>query len=609
MDVFDYREALKKIPHRPGVYQYYDKQGILIYIGKAKDLKNRVSSYFLKDEYLHNAKTRVLVRKINKITFTIVDTETDAWLLENSLIKKHQPRYNVLLKDDKTYPWIVIKNERFPRIFWTRKIIKDGSKYFGPYASVGMMHAILGVIKELFPLRTCNLPLTPANIEQGKFRVCLEYQIGNCKGPCQAFQPEHDYNANIDSIKDILNGKTGIVFKQLKANLDSAIAHLNFEGAHALKQKLDLLSNYQSKSTIVSNTINDVDIFNIASEEGYAFVNFLKVMNGTVIQTQTIELKKRLDESDQELLSLAVQELRTRFNSTSNEIIVPFALDVESPTFKQTIPQLGDKKKLLDLSYKNVSFFKRERLDQYEKLNPEIKTERLLNKMKDDLRLNVLPKHIECFDNSNFQGKYPVSAIVVFKDAKPSKKDYRHFNVKTVEGPNDFATMEEAVYRRYKRMLEEEKSLPQLIIIDGGKGQLSSALKSLKKLGIDRKVTVIGIAKRLEELYYPGDQYPLYLDKRSETLKVIQHLRDEAHRFGITFHRNQRSRKTFQTELEQIAGIGKTSAEKLLIAFKSVKKIKEASKEELMKVINLKQAEAVFDYFNEHATENQIEPK
>jgi excinuclease ABC subunit C len=607
MDVFDYREALKKIPHKPGVYQYYDKQGTLIYIGKAKDLKNRVSSYFLKDEYLHNAKTRVLVRKINKITFTIVDTETDAWLLENSLIKKHQPRYNVLLKDDKTYPWIVIKNERFPRIFWTRKIIKDGSKYFGPYASVGMMHAILGVIKELFPLRTCNLPLTPVNIEQGKFRVCLEYQIGNCKGPCQAFQSEDDYNANIDSIKDILNGKTSVVFKQLKTNLDLAIANLNFEGAHLLKQKLDLLSNYQSKSTIVSNTISDVDVFNIASEEGYAFVNFLKVINGTVIQTQTIELKKRLDESDQELLSLAVQELRTRFNSTSKEIIVPFALDVESPNFRQTIPQVGDKKKLLDLSYKNVNFFKRERLDQYEKLNPEIKTERLLNKMKDDLRLNVLPKHIECFDNSNFQGKYPVSAIVVFKDAKPSKKDYRHFNVKTVEGPNDFATMEEAVYRRYKRMLEEEKSLPQLIIIDGGKGQLSSALKSLKKLGIDTKVTVIGIAKRLEELYYPGDQYPLYLDKRSETLKVIQHLRDEAHRFGITFHRNQRSRKTFQTELEQIVGIGKTSAEKLLLTFKSVKKIKEASREQLVQVINPKQADAVLDYFHGHTAENQIQ--
>jgi len=598
MGTFDYREELKKIPHKPGVYQYYDKQGTLIYIGKAKDLKNRVSSYFVKDEYLHNAKTRVLVRKINKISFTIVDTEIDAWLLENSLIKKHQPRYNVLLKDDKTYPWIVIKNERFPRIFWTRKIIKDGSKYFGPYASVGMMHAILSVIKEIFPLRTCNLPLTVNNIEQGKFRVCLEYQIGNCKGPCQAYQTEEEYNQNIESIKDILNGKTGVVFKQLKANLEHATNNLQFELAHVLKQKLELLSNYQSKSTIVSNTINDVDVFNIASEEGYAFVNFLKVMNGTVIQTQTLELKKRLDESDQELLSLAVQELRTRFNSTSKEIIVPFNLDIESPNFKQTVPQLGDKKKLLDLSYKNVSFFKRERLDQYEKLNPELKTERLLNKMKEDLRLNVLPKHIECFDNSNFQGKYPVSAIVVFKDAKPSKKDYRHFNVKTVEGPNDFATMEEAVFRRYKRMLDEGSSLPQLIIIDGGKGQLSAALKSLKTLGIESKVTVIGIAKRLEELYYPGDQYPLYLDKRSETLKIIQHLRDEAHRFGITFHRNQRSRKTFQTELEQIPGIGKTSAEKLLVNFKSVKKIKEASKEQLMEVVNTKQAEAVLAYFN-----------
>ncbi|MDM8173938.1 MULTISPECIES: excinuclease ABC subunit UvrC [Olivibacter] len=598
MGTFDYREELKKIPHKPGVYQYYDKQGTLIYIGKAKDLKNRVSSYFVKDEYLHNAKTRVLVRKINKISFTIVDTEIDAWLLENSLIKKHQPRYNVLLKDDKTYPWIVIKNERFPRIFWTRKIIKDGSKYFGPYASVGMMHAILSVIKEIFPLRTCNLPLTVNNIEQGKFRVCLEYQIGNCKGPCQAYQTEEEYNQNIESIKDILNGKTGVVFKQLKANLEHATNNLQFELAHVLKQKLELLSNYQSKSTIVSNTINDVDVFNIASEEGYAFVNFLKVMNGTVIQTQTLELKKRLDESDQELLSLAVQELRTRFNSTSKEIIVPFNLDIESPNFKQTVPQLGDKKKLLDLSYKNVSFFKRERLDQYEKLNPELKTERLLNKMKEDLRLNVLPKHIECFDNSNFQGKYPVSAIVVFKDAKPSKKDYRHFNVKTVEGPNDFATMEEAVFRRYKRMLDEGSSLPQLIIIDGGKGQLSAALKSLKTLGIESKVTVIGIAKRLEELYYPGDQYPLYLDKRSETLKIIQHLRDEAHRFGITFHRNQRSRKTFQTELEQIPGIGRTSAEKLLVNFKSVKKIKEASKDQLMEVVNTKQAEAVLAYFN-----------
>lgn len=594
---FDYREAIKKIPHKPGVYQYYDKQGTLIYIGKAKDLRNRVGSYFVKDEHLYNAKTRVLVRKINKITFTIVDTEIDAWLLENSLIKKHQPRYNVMLKDDKTYPWIVIKNERFPRIFWTRRKIKDGSKYFGPYASVGMMHAILDVIKELFQLRTCNLPLSQDNIDAGKFRVCLEYQIGNCKGPCQGHQTVEDYEKNLENIRDILNGKTAVVFRRLNENMEQAVQNLLFEEAHNLKRKLELLEKYQSKSTIVSNTIDDVDVFSIASDHQYAFVNFLKVMNGTVTQTQTIELKKKLDESDEELLSIAIPELRTRFNSRAKEIIVPIALDINTNEFKQTVPQLGDKKKLLDLSNKNVTFFKRERLDQYEKLNPEVKVNRVLQKMKDDLRLNVLPKHIECFDNSNFQGKYPVSAIVVFKDAKPSKKDYRHFNVKTVVGPNDFATMEEAVFRRYKRMLDEGKALPQLIIIDGGKGQLSSALKSLKNLGIEKQVTVIGIAKRLEELYYPGDQYPLYLDKRSETLKVIQHLRDEAHRFGITFHRNQRSRKTFQTELEQIPGIGKTSADKLLQTFRSVKKIKEASKESLLTVLNQKQANAVLSYF------------
>lgn len=597
MEKFDYREELKKIPHKPGVYQYYDSQDNLIYIGKAKDLKNRVSSYFVKDEHLYNAKTRVLVRKINKVSFTIVDTETDAWLLENALIKKHQPRYNVMLKDDKTYPWIVIKNERFPRLYWTRKITKDGSTYFGPYGSVGMMHAILEVIKELFPLRTCNLPLSQENIESGKFRVCLEYQIGNCLGPCQDYQSEEDYNSNIESIKDILNGKTAIVFKRLKENMEKAIAQLHFEQAHLLKRKLDLLANYQSKSTIVSHVINDVEVYSIASEREHAFVNFLKVMNGTVIQTQTVELKKKLDETDQELLALAIMEFRNRFNSHSKEVILPFELDVDTSAFKQTVPQLGDKKKLLELSQKNVLFFKKEKLNQYEKLNPEIKTERILAKMKEDLRLNVLPKHIECFDNSNFQGKYPVSAIVVFKDAKPSKKDYRHFNVKTVIGPNDFATMEEAVYRRYRRMLDEDQPLPQLIIIDGGKGQLSSAMKSLKQLGIDKQVTVIGIAKRLEELFYPGDQYPLYLDKRSETLKIIQHLRDEAHRFGITFHRNQRSRKTFQTELEQIGGIGKVSADKLLKKFRSVKKIREASESELLEVLNQKQVSTLLEYF------------
>lgn len=594
---FDHRAALKNIPHKPGVYQYWDSEKELIYIGKAKDLRNRVGSYFNKDLNI-NAKTRVLVSKIRNITFTIVDTEVDAWLLENSLIKKHQPRYNVMLKDDKTYPWIIIKNENYPRIFWTRRIIRDGSKYLGPYASVSMMHNILELIRETYPLRTCNLPLTRENIDKGKFKVCLEYQLGNCKGPCQNLQTEDDYDNSIEEIKDILNGKISAVLRGLKSELDNAVANMNFEYAHKLKRKFDLLENYQSKSTVVNSSITDVDVFSIASEEKYAFVNFLKIMNGTIIQTQTIELKKRLDETDEELLTLAISEFRSRYNSHSKEIIVPFNVDLEDTAgIKFTVPKLGEKKKLLDLSQKNVLFFKKEKIDQYEKLNPEIRTERLLTQMMKDLRMNQLPRHIECFDNSNFQGKYPVSAIVVFKDGKPSKKDYRHFNVKTVEGPNDFATMEEAVHRRYRRMLDEGTELPQLIIIDGGKGQLSAALKSLKLLGIDKQVTVIGIAKRLEELYYPGDQYPLYLDKKSETLKVIQQLRDEAHRFGITFHRKKRDKGTLVTELELIEGVGKTSAAKLLKYFKSVKKVREASEEELMEVVNTKQAKAIREYF------------
>ncbi len=596
MEKFDYRAALKNIPHKPGVYQYWNEEHELIYIGKAKDLRNRVTSYFNKDTNV-NAKTKVLVSKIRDITFTIVDTEVDAWLLENSLIKKHQPRYNVMLKDDKTYPWIIIKNERFPRIFWTRRIVKDGSKYLGPYASVSMMHAILGLIKETYPLRTCNLALSKPNIDAGKFRVCLEYQLGNCKGPCQNYQTEDDYDNSIEEIKDILNGKIGAVLRKMKTEMDNAITALNYEHAHRLKRKFELLENYQSKSTVVNSSITDVDVFSIASEEKYAFVNFLKVMNGTIIQTQTIELKKRLDESDEELLTLAISEFRSRYNSHSKEIIVPFDIDLDDASIKFTVPKLGEKRKLLDLSQKNVQFFKKEKIDQYEKLNPEIRTDRLLTQMMKDLRMNTLPRHIECFDNSNFQGKYPVSAIVVFKDGKPSKKDYRHFNVKTVEGPDDFATMEEAVLRRYKRVLDEDTGLPQLIVIDGGKGQLSSALKSLKLLGIDKKVTVIGIAKRLEELYYPGDQYPLYLDKRSETLKVIQQLRDEAHRFGITFHRKKRDKGTLATELELIEGIGKTTAEKLLKYFKSVKKIREASEEVLLEVVNTKQAKAIVAYF------------
>jgi excinuclease ABC subunit C len=597
MSVFDYKKALSNIPHKPGVYQYYDADEVLIYIGKAKDLRNRVGSYFNQDAQL-NGKTRVLVSKIRRVSFTIVDTEIDAWLLENNLIKKHQPRYNILLKDDKTYPWIIIKKEHFPRIYATRKFIKDGSTYFGPYASLSMMYTILDFIKETYPLRNCNLALSPQNINDGKFKVCLEYQIGNCKGPCQNYQTKEDYDKSIEEITAILNGKIGSVIKNIKEVIKNAVEDLNFELAHSFQIKLQELEKYQSKSTIVSSAITNLDVVSIASDERYAFVNYLKVMNGSIIQTQTIEIKKRLDETDEELLTLAITEFRTKFKSTSKEIIVPFPIPLVDENLKFVVPKLGEKKKLLELSEKNVVYFKRDKLNQYEKLNPDLRTERVLTQLQKDLRLTQLPVHIECFDNSNFQGKYPVSAIVVFKDAKPSKKDYRHFNVKTVEGPNDFATMEEAVYRRYKRMLDEEVTLPQLIVIDGGKGQLSSAVSSLKKLGIDKKVTVIGIAKRLEELYYPGDSLPLYLDKKSESLKIIQQLRDEAHRFGITFHRKKRDQGTLKTELEAIPGIGKSTADKLLVKFKSVKKIKEAKPDELAEILNQKQMIALKNYFN-----------
>ncbi len=596
MQDFDHRKALENIPHKPGVYQYFDEEGTLIYIGKAKDLRNRVSSYFNNDNV--NAKTKTLVRKIRDIKFTIVDTEIDAWLLENSLIKKHQPRYNVLLKDDKTYPSICIKKERFPRIFSTRTITKDGSTYLGPYASGRMMNTILELIKTLYPIRTCNFALSQENINAGKFKVCLEYQIGNCKGPCQDFQSIDEYDENIKEIKEILRGNISPVLQHLKSEMNSFAANMNFESANIYKEKIETLENYQSKSTVVSTIIDNIDVFAISSDEKIAFVNYLKVNKGTISQTQTIEIRKKLDETDEELLILAISDFRNKFSSTAREIIVPFEINVDTEeNIKFIVPKLGDKKNLLELSMKNVMFFKKSKLEQYEKLNPDARTERLLLQLQKDLRMNQLPKHIECFDNSNFQGKYPVSAIVVFKDAKPSKKDYRHFNVKTVEGPNDFATMEEAVYRRYKRVMEEEGELPHLIIIDGGKGQLSSAMTSLKKLGISKKVTVIGIAKRLEEIYYPGDSLPLYIDKKSESLKLIQHLRDEAHRFGITFHRSKRDKGTLKSELQDIPGIGTTTLEKLLTKFKSVKKIRESSDEELASVLNKNQLIALREYF------------
>ncbi|MCO4293492.1 excinuclease ABC subunit UvrC [Solitalea sp. MAHUQ-68] len=593
---FDYRKHLVKIPHKPGVYQYFDQEEKLIYVGKAKDLRNRVSSYFVNDRMV-NAKTRVLVSKIRDIKFTIVDTEIEALLLENNLIKEHKPRYNVLLKDDKTYPSIVIKNEPFPRVFGTRKIIRDGSKYYGPYASIGMMRTMLEMIKSLYPLRNCNLALTDSNIKGGKFRVCLEYQIGNCKGPCEALQSSTDYNHNIDDIKDILKGNISTVVKHLNEQIADAASNLNFELAQNLKDKLDTLENYQSKSTVVSTLLHDIDVVSIASDNKYAFVNYLKILNGSIVQTQTIELKKKLDETDAELLELAIAEFRNRFESTSKEIVVPFDINIDDPTIKFTVPKLGDKKKLLELSQKNVLFFKKSKLEQYEKLNPELRTERVLTQMMNDLHLTSLPRHIECFDNSNFQGKYPVSAMVVFKDGKPSKKDYRHYNVRTVEGPNDFATMKEVIGRRYSRVIEEQQQLPDLIIVDGGKGQLSSAVEVLKELNLYHKVPIIGIAKRLEEIYYPNDSIPLYIDKKSESLKIIQHLRDEAHRFGITHHRKRRDKGTLNTELELIDGIGNKTAENLLKHFKSVKKIREANQEELLEVLNLKQAQALLNYF------------
>lgn len=591
------KQQIQALPNEPGIYKYFDSDGELMYIGKAKNLKKRVSSYFVKN-YEHSRKTAIMVKKIAEIQFTLVDTENDALILENVLIKKYKPKYNINLKDDKTYPFIAIKNEPFPRIISTRNPTRDGSEYFGPYANGNMMYTILELVKQLYPTRTCNLNLTIENINAFKFKSCLEFQIGNCKAPCVGHQSMDDYNATIKQIKNILKGNIAEVTSILKQSMQEAASELKFELAADIKRKLDALVNYQSKSTIVSHIINNVDVFSIVADESFAFVNYLKVANGIIIQTQTVELKKKLDETQEELLEFAIHQIREKYHSTSKEIIVPFKLesDLDGVTF--TIPKLGDKKKLLDLSLKNASFYKRDKINQYEKLNPEIKTERLLTQMKTELRLKTLPHHIECFDNSNIQGTNPVSACVVFKDGKPSKKDYRHFIPQTVQGPDDFATMREVVYRRYKRLQEENQPLPDLIVIDGGKGQLSSAVESLKQLNLYGKVPVIGIAKRLEELYYPDDEFPLFIDKKSETLKVIQHLRDEAHRFGITHHRNRRSKNTFVTELNQISGIGPSTAKQLLTELKSVKKIKEASLEVLIAIVGEKKAQQVWLYFN-----------
>ncbi|WP_338732490.1 excinuclease ABC subunit UvrC [Mangrovimonas cancribranchiae] len=586
---------LKTLPNQPGVYQFFDSNDTILYVGKAKNLKKRVSSYFNKQH--DYGKTKVLVKKIVSIKHIVVDTETDALLLENNLIKKYQPRYNVLLKDDKSYPWICIKKERFPRVFSTRRIIKDGSEYFGPYTSMKTVSTLLDLIRGLFQLRTCNYDLAQEKIDAEKYKVCLEYHLGNCKGPCEGLETEVAYHNNIASIREILKGNFKDSLHQFKAQMKRFAEEMQFEEAQKIKEKIEVLENYQAKSTIVNPKISNVDVFSIVSDESYGYVNFLQISYGSIIRSHTLEIKKKLQETDEALLQLAITELQQRFNSKSKEIFVPFKVDVSSD-IKVTVPKLGDKKHILDLSLRNAKYYRMERFKQVKITDPDRHANRIMVQMKADLRLHEEPRHIECFDNSNIQGTNPVAACVVFKNGKPSKKDYRHFNIKTVEGPDDFASMEEVVYRRYKRLLDEEKPLPQLIIIDGGKGQLSSALKSLDALGLRGKIAIIGIAKRLEELFYPDDPIPLYLDKKSETLKIIQQLRNEAHRFGIEHHRNRRSKNALNTELETISGIGEKTVVELLKTFKSVKRVSNAKLDELEDVVGKHKANIIYNYYH-----------
>jgi len=586
---------LKTLPNSPGVYQYYDKDNVILYVGKAKNLKKRVASYFNKNhEY---GKTKVLVKKIASVKHIVVNTESDALLLENSLIKKYKPRYNILLKDDKTYPWLCIKKEAYPRVFLTRKVIKDGSEYFGPYTSVKIAKALLSLIKELYPLRTCMYDLSKKNIESGKYKVCLEYHIKNCKGACEGLQEEDEYIEDVKAIRNIIKGNFKDSLQRFNDLMQNFASKLEFEEAQKIKDKIDLLANYQVKSTVVNPSINDVDVFSIVSDESFAYVNFFKIANGSIIQSHTVEIKKKLDETDRAILEFSIVEIRQRFNSQSKEVFVPFVVNL-GDSIKVTVPKLGDKKRIVDLSIRNAKYFRQERFKQIKIVDPDRHTNRIMAQMQKDLRLPKEPRHIECFDNSNIQGTHPVASCVVFRDGKPSKKDYRHFNIKTVVGPDDFGSMEEVVHRRYKRLLDEGQELPQLIVIDGGKGQLSSSLKSLDVLGLRGKIAIIGIAKRLEEIYYPDDSIPLYLDKKSESLKIIQQLRNEAHRFAINFHRNKRSKSAIQTELELIPGIGKQTIESLLRHFKSAKRVKSAKLEDIINVIGNDKATKVFNFFH-----------
>lgn len=591
------KNTIAVLPHQPGCYQFLDEKDTVIYVGKAKDLKKRVSSYFNKNH--EHPKTRILVRNIRKIKYIVVNTEEDTFLLENNLIKQLMPRYNVMLKDDKTYPFIVIKNEFFPRVYKTRKIVKDGSRYFGPYTSVVSVNALLDIFRNVYKIRTCRLNLTPENISAGKFKVCLEYHIKKCKGPCEALQTMDDYNKNISEITEILKGNISIIEKQMHEKMQSLAEQFRFEEAHELKEKLLLIQNFREKSQVVSSFDYNLDVYSLEEDEQSAFINYLHVVKGAVNQAYTFEYKKKMDETPEELLGLGIVEMRQRFGSQSREIIVPFLPDLKLSEVEFTIPQRGDKRKLLSLSEKNVKQYKIDKRKKAEMLNPDQRSTRILKTIQKDLQLKEVPWHIECFDNSNIQGTNPVAACVVFKKAKPAKKEYRHYNVKSVSGPDDYASMREIVERRYSRLLNEGSPLPQLIVIDGGKGQLHAAVESLQKIGLYGKIAIIGIAKRLEEIYYPEDSVPLYIDKNSETLKLIQQLRDEAHRFGITFHRQKRSKAQIISELDSVKGIGAETKKKLLTHFKSIKRIKEAEREEIVRIVGKSKGELIGQWISE----------
>jgi len=596
--LIDPKSIISLLPDKPGVYQFMDTSGTIIYVGKAKNLKKRVSSYFSKNQ---SGKTNALLKKTEQIRHIVVDNESDALFLENNLIKKQQPRYNILLKDDKTFPWICIKNEPFPRVFSTRNIIKDGSFYFGPYTSGVMVKTLITLIRQLYQLRTCSYTLTNENISSGKFKVCLEYHIGNCKAPCIGKQSEAEYLENIKQIRDILKGNIASVIDHLKILMVSCARELRFEDAQKIKDKIDILSKYKSRSTIVSTTIKNVDVYGYAEDSGNAYINYLKVSHGAVIQAFTLELKSQIDEEKKSLLGIGITEIRQRLNSDSGELIVPFKPDILIDKLKYIVPEIGDKKKLLDLATRNAIYYKLEQKKRNSEKAPEARTGKNLEKVRNDLHMPDLPVHIECFDNSNIMGNNPVAACVVFRNGKPSKKDYRHFNIKTVSGPDDFSSMEEIVYRRYNRMLDENTNLPQLVIIDGGKGQLSSAMKSLEKLNLREKITLIGIVKKLEEIYFPGDSIPIYLDKNSYSLKLIQQIRNEAHRFGINFHRDKRSSEMTKSSLDQIKGIGPKTKEVLLKHFGSVEKVSNAAQNDLEKVVGVRKAVILTSYFEKRS--------